>query len=524
MKRMVLVLVAGCAASPGSGAPALEPLPVTRPPTVTSGTWTPLVNQPTFAAGVSLLLTDGTLLVQNAGTANWWKLTPDATGSYLRGTWSQAGTMPGGYAPLYFASAVLPDGRVIVEGGEYLNNSATWTTKGAIYDPKLDQWTAVMPPTGWTSIGDASGIVLPDGTFLLSDCCTKNMATLDLSNMSWHTTGAGKEDIHDEESWVLLPNGKVLTADANNTAALTESEIFDPATGMWTSAGSTVVQLADLTAQGGGSHEVGPALLRGDGTVIATGATGHNALYDTKTGMWSKAPDFPMSSGMQLDIADGTGAVLPNDNVIVATSPGVFNPGITFFEWDGTAFTQVAATANAAADSSYNLNMLVLPTGEVLLTDQGADAELYTPATGPKLDYQPVVMSMPKEVTASDPNPLAPQPGELAPTGVALEPLATLHGGVTYKFWLQRPNGISQGAYYGDDEQASTNYPIVRLANQATGHVAYARTHDGSTYGIGMDVVGSTRFDVPVTAEHGLTTLTVIANGIPSPALTVDIK
>jgi hypothetical protein len=75
--------------------------------------------------------------------------------------------MQAGYAPLYFSSAVLPDGRVIVEGGEYdcvSGCTAVWQTQGSIYDPVTNTWTPVSPPSGWTTIGDASGIVLADGT------------------------------------------------------------------------------------------------------------------------------------------------------------------------------------------------------------------------------------------------------------------------------------------------------------------------------------------------------------------------
>jgi hypothetical protein len=30
----------------------------------------------------------------------------------------------------------------------------------------------------------------------------------------------------------------------------------------------------------------------------------------------------------------------------------------------------------------------------------------------------------------------------------------------------------------GDDPQAAANYPLVRIANNRTGHVFYSRTHD----------------------------------------------
>ena len=58
-------------------------------------------------------------MVADSGCQDWWKLTPDEFGSYVNGTWTQLASLPDGYSPLYYASAVLPDGRVIIEGGEY---------------------------------------------------------------------------------------------------------------------------------------------------------------------------------------------------------------------------------------------------------------------------------------------------------------------------------------------------------------------------------------------------------------------
>src|SRR4051794_4952911 len=61
--------------------------------------------------GTMLLLTDGSVMAQAQGTSKQWlKLTPDSSGSYSTGSWVQLAPM--GLARLYFASNVLPDGRV----------------------------------------------------------------------------------------------------------------------------------------------------------------------------------------------------------------------------------------------------------------------------------------------------------------------------------------------------------------------------------------------------------------------------
>jgi hypothetical protein len=84
--------------------------------------WQPLNHQPSFTAGTALLLTDGTVMVHhedpNDGFSEWYKLTPDINGSYVNGTWSQLASLVSNYGPLFLASVVMPDGRVIVEGGE----------------------------------------------------------------------------------------------------------------------------------------------------------------------------------------------------------------------------------------------------------------------------------------------------------------------------------------------------------------------------------------------------------------------
>jgi hypothetical protein len=521
MKWVAALVVCGCA---GDATPSrvyadrseVPPPPAAPTPAQTGGAWAPLTNPPSFQAALALLAHDGTVMVQEMSTEHWWQLTPDPTGSYRNGTWSQLASMPTGYTPLYYASGFLPDGRLVAIGGEYLNNSEAWTTKGAIYDPAANKWTQLAAPTGWTSVGDAQSAILPDGTFMLADCCTKNEAVLDAQTLSWKPTGTGKLDSNDEEGWTLLPDGTLFTIDANNTARPMASEIYAPATGAWTAGTDTAVELVDPA-----DHEIGPAVLRPDGTVFAIGGTGHNAVYDSNAKTWTAAPDLPTIGGQPLVSEDGPAALLPNGNVLLAASPVGYTSPTHYFEWDGTAITEVPAPPGAPNDASYQINLLILPSGEIMATDMSTDVELYTPTLGPDLMLAPVVTTIPEEVTSAT---AMTKLRRVAEQPFGLVPLTTLYGGRTYIVTADRPNGVSQGSFYGDDAQASTNYPIVRLANLATGRVRFVRTHSSSTFAIGKTVSGTLQFDVPEGTDGGPTSLTIVTNGIPSPAITVEVK
>ena len=86
----------------------------------------------------------------------------------------------------------------------------------------------------------------------------------------------------------------------------------------------------------------------------------------------------------------------------------------------------------------------------------------------------------------------------------------------TYTLTGTQFNGLSNGAAYGDDAQADTNFPIVRIVNNATGHVFYQRTLNFSTRSVARNAATSTQFFVTGKTEPGPSTLSVIANGIPS--------
>ncbi len=452
-------------------------------------TITRLEHQPPDGAILTFQMTDGTVVAQGNGDKDWWKLTPDITGSYINGTWTQLASLPKGYVPDAFASAVLADGRLVIIGGEYNNGSFTLTNLGAIYDPAVNTWTSVPAPSTWTYIGDSPAVVLPDGKFLVGNKLTKQDALLDPTTLTWKIVpSVGKADFDAEEGWTVLPDGNVLTADVKDAP---NSEIYNPAKGVWTSAGSTVVDLHSPSPFGCISYgpggklcyyppgEIGPAILRPDGTIFATGSytnggsgAGHTAIYSPTKG-WSAGPDFPNND----NAGDSFAVLLPSGDVLVE---GAF----ASYLWDGTTFTATLATPGC---------LMMLPTGQALVGGN----EVFNPTGTYASAWAPTIKKVPTSVVR----------------------------GTTYTISGTQFNGLSQAAAFGDEYQTATNYPLVRITNNSTGHVFYAKTHNHSTMGVATGTaMVSTKFDVPSGMETGASMLVVVANGIPSLPVSITVN
>ena len=340
-----------------------------------------LVHQPPIGAYLPFLLTDGTVMFQGNNSATWSKLTPDSSGSYLNGTWSQLASLPSGYSPDDFASAVLADGRLGIIGGEYNFGNFVLTNLGAIYDPVANTWTSLQPPTAWDFIGDSPSVVVPNGKFVVGNKLDMRVAALDPATLTWTALGAGisgptgKMDFNAEEGWTLLPDGTILTCDVHS-APHSEKFIYAGVSAFknqsWVSAGSTIVDLHSPSQFGClpyGDHgqfcyfppgEIGPAILRPNGTVFATGSNstagpGHTAIYTppavpTDPGTWTVGPDFPNGD----NAGDSFAVLLPNGNVLVKGVSG------RLYEFDGVNLTP---TMNASGA------LMVLPTGQVVVAN-----------------------------------------------------------------------------------------------------------------------------------------------------------
>jgi len=498
-----------------------EQLPYPGPP-ATASPWTTLANAPSFSPGTMLLQSNGTVLVHDepgsGATTQWWRLTPNADGSYIDGTWSAVASMPAGYAPLYFASAILPNGSMIVEGGEYngTDPNGVWTNQGAIYNPVTNTWRSVAPPSGWTNIGDAQSDVLANGTFMLAQACgnctssspiaSTSEALLNPVNFtSWTSTGTNKADPNDEEGWNLEPSNQLLTVDVGNTP---NTELFTPSKGAWSSAGNTTTSPVNAPA-----YEIGPQIVMPGGNtfVVGAGTSAETSTCTVKTpattalyhysagtaGTWSAGPNIPALGGVQYDSADGPASILPNGNVLIDVSPCLYLTPTHFLVYNASKNTlgQVADPPNAPNDSTYYTRMLALPTGQVLFDDGSNQMEVYTPGGSPLKAWAPSITSSPATVTPSD----------------------------TYSLSGTQLAGLSQGAAYGDDVQDNTNFPLVRITNTASGTVTYARTSHWSSVSIQSGVSSSTNFTVPAGTPAGSSTLVAVANGIPSQPVAVTV-
>src|SRR5208282_5979434 len=126
---------------------------------------------------------------------------------------------------------------------------------------------------------------------------------------------------------------------------------------------------------------------------------------------------------------------------------------------------------------SYVTHLLNLPNGQIMFTDFSTNGiEFLTSAGTYQAAWQPTITSAPTNLTA----------------------------GQTYSISGTQFNGVSTGASYGDDFQDYTNYPLVRIVNNSTGNVYYAKTHGHSTMGVGTgSTVVSTNFDVPSGIPSG---------------------
>jgi len=149
-----------------------------------------------------------------------------------------------------------------------------------------------------------------------------------------------------------------------------------------------------------------------NGDALFTGTNGTTALYNPNTNSWTQGPTMPsvMIDGVstQLTTGDAPGAILPNGDVVLALSPAVyidqtgeeqFPPPTYIYDFNPTAdvWTNITPSAsidpNLSTENSFVDTMLILPTGQLLLTDDNNQLAVYTPNGSPQAAWQPTITS-----------------------------------------------------------------------------------------------------------------------------------
>jgi hypothetical protein len=473
-----------------------------------AASWTVLTNiLPSGGAGTMQLLTDGTVLVQNAASLGaWYRLTPDSNGSYVNGTWSSIASM--GTPRLYFASNILQDGRLFVLGGEYSGNPLVnnWTNTGEIYNPKTNTWSPITPYPA-ANFGDDPTILIPNGKILAGNISDNTTRIYTIATDSW-ALGPTKayNDRSDEETWAKLPNGKVLTYDlfSSVAAGFGYAEVYDPTLNSWAGItphdGSANGTLPVLSSSALG-YELGGILALQDGRMLVLGANQHTALYTPGTNTWAAGPDLLDGSNNAFGADDAPAAIMPSGHVFIIADSGprlgIFSAPSQFFDFNpanNTVSVLSPAFPGGYDYSAYVTRLLVLPNGQILYNNAGGrQLYIYTPDGAPSPALRPVVNKI------------------------------VYNGGGVFTVTGKQLNGQSAGSSYGDDVQSDENFPIIRLVNASGTY--YCTTFNWSSTGIGGGTASMTvDFTLPASlTTPGNYTMVVSGAGIQGIPVAVNI-
>ncbi|WP_295388982.1 kelch repeat-containing protein [uncultured Thiodictyon sp.] len=199
----------------------------------------------------------------------------------------------------------LDNGRILAVGGNLGTQDNIYTE---IYDPVTNAWqyTGNLQNNGGSpyKYGGVSVVKLADGRVLLSGsrmypwCTSSSAAQLyDPATGQWTVTG-NMNIARQQHSLILLNTGKVLVVGGflengcNGANLLSQTELFDPVTGVWTLTGNmSVARLAAAVAK----LQDGRVLVCGGRSVWDGAYLNTCELYDPNNGLWSNTGSMKTS-------------------------------------------------------------------------------------------------------------------------------------------------------------------------------------------------------------------------------------
>ncbi len=270
----------------------------------------------------STLLPNGTVLVAGGESEQLSRPVRRTAELYdpKTGTWTRTGPMH--VARVGHAALLQKNGEVLVIGGDARVGRHTATLSSAeLYDPTTLMWTEVPPMAQARSLATAT--LLPDGRVLVAG--GTNYATggplrtaeiYDPVARQW-TRAADMEVARAMHTATLLPNGKVLVTSGGccGDPALASAELYDPDGGTW-------APTAPLAA----ARRHASATLLNDGKVLVYGGDNLGIaqltaeLYDVETGSWVATSSAP-KDGPATRLADGRLFVMGWE-----TTPEIYEP------------------------------------------------------------------------------------------------------------------------------------------------------------------------------------------------------
>lgn len=291
-------------------------------------------------------------------------------------TWVATGSMAG--SRVYHSASPLPDGRVLVVGGDGEGVGVLSSTE--VFDPVKGTFSGgaalATPRAQHTATVLADGRILVVGGRSTDDTATA-LSTAELydpKTNTWSAAGAMTLRRVDHAA-VLLSSGKVLVvggADEANFHA--QAELFDPATRTWSKAGETSSGKVFHTATRMGAKVV----VAGGYDIDALSTT---EIYDSATNTWSAGPNLVGPHSEHAAVA------LDDTRLLVV---GGFSESSTIIK--SVEVVDLAAGAAKATGSlegpRANSHVLRLPGGQVLAVcgrDSGGAvgrAELYSQSAG----------------------------------------------------------------------------------------------------------------------------------------------
>ena len=202
----------------------------------------------------------------------------------------------------------------------------------------------------------------------------------DANTDTWSQTGTKLlNDRSDEEGWMRLPDGSILSYDIEGSIAANQghAQRYIPATGTWVDAGLVPVLLSTEAV----GEELGAGFLLPDGRVFWLGGNNNTAYYTPSTNTWVAGPTIP--DGLGAD--DAPASELPNGKILFSADTPLFTTPTHFFEYDPG---RAQSLHRHQLDFPSRLPVLPppssagcspSPTGKILINDGGNDLELYTP-------------------------------------------------------------------------------------------------------------------------------------------------